>query len=130
MARFTLSKQERLSSLKEIEILFAEGISLTKYPLRLIWRENSNGSDFPAQVMFSVSKKKFSSAVDRNRIKRLLRESYRLQKPDFYMALPEGRKFHLGLIYTGSEILDLDAIQKSLSQALERMITQCRQPLK
>lgn len=127
MARFTLSKQERLSSLKEIERLFAEGKSLTKYPFRLVWSESLSESGFPVQVMFSVSKKKFSSAVDRNRIKRLMREAYRLWKPDFYQALPDGKTFNLGLIYTGNEILEFQTIQKSLTQALERMITQCGQ---
>ena len=127
MARFTLSRQERLSSLKEIERLFAEGKSLTKYPFRLVWSETPGGNEFPVQVMFSVSKKKFSSAVARNRIKRLMREAYRLGKPNLYASLPDGKSYSLGLIYTANEILDFQAIQKSLSNALERMITQCRQ---
>lgn len=127
MARFTLSKLERLSSLKEIEILFTEGKSLVKYPIRLVWREVSEPRLSQVQVMFSVSKKKFSKAVDRNRVKRLMRESYRLLKPDFYQTMPAGRSFHLGLVYTGSEILEFQVIQKSLSKALERLITQIRQ---
>jgi ribonuclease P protein component len=126
MVRFTLSKNERLSSLKEIDKLFLEGTSFTRYPLRYVWRE-SNPSAYPVRVVFSVSKKKFSKAVDRNRIKRLTREGYRLLKPGLYAALPAGKSFHLGIVYIGKEMPELPAIQKSLSQALERLILQSNQ---
>jgi ribonuclease P protein component len=72
--------------------------------------------------MFSVSKKKFSRAVDRNRIKRLLRETYRLLKPDLYTSLPAKRHFHLAIIFTGTEIPTLPVIQKNLSSSLERWL--------
>lgn len=129
MKRFTLSKQERLSSRKEIEILFAEGHSLTKYPVRLVWREATNPSsgEAPIRMMFSVSKKKFPKAVDRNRAKRLMREGYRLLRPDLISTLPGQKNYHLGLIYTGSELLDFVTIQKSITIALERWIQKCQQ---
>ena len=125
MVRYTLSKPERLSSLKAIERLFKEGRSLSKYPLRLVWLETTGSpypQDFPVQVMFSASKKKFSRAVDRNRLKRLMRESYRLSKPGLFTSLPEGKTFHLALIYSGTEILDLPFIQKSVLQAFEKWL--------
>ena len=92
MVRYTLSKPERLSSLKAIEKLFKEGKSLAKFPVRLVWVEQSEPEkqEFPIQVMFSASKKKFSRAVDRNRIKSLMREGYRLAKPELYKTLPQG----------------------------------------
>ena len=124
MVRFTLSREERLSSLKEISALFEEGKSLTQYPLRLIWRKTGLQEAIPAKILFSVSKKKFPRAVDRNRIKRLMRESYRLLKPGFFEKLPNQSTFHLGLIYTGQEISELTTIQKSLAKSLDKLITQ------
>jgi ribonuclease P protein component len=124
MTRFTLAREERLSSLRDIEALFKEGKSLTKYPVRLVWRVAAAPGTYPVSIVFSVSKKKFPRAVDRNRIKRLLRENYRLLKPDFYERIPNGMHFHVGLIYTGREIPDHAAIQRSLAIALEKLILQ------
>lgn len=125
MTRFTLSKQERLSSLKEIDALFKDGTAFSQFPFRIVWRE-AGETEVPLKVVFSVSKKRFSRAVDRNRIKRLMKESYRFSKPALYKKLPEGRFFRLGLIYIGKEIPDFDSIQKGLTKALERLITQIR----
>lgn len=84
---FTLGKEERLKSRKLIERLYQEGQSVKAFPLRMVYLQTEHTSNFPAQMGVSVPKRKFKHAVDRNRIKRLLRESYRLQKDIVYSAV-------------------------------------------
>jgi len=76
--RFT--KNEKLKSKKTIERIFLEGKSVTKFPLKLFFIPVENADGVKIKAAVSVSKRNFKTAVDRNRIKRLLRESYRLNK--------------------------------------------------
>ena len=85
--RFTFGKQEKLKSRKLIGKLFEEGKSVKKFPIRLVYLQTEHTSDFPIQAGFSVPKRNFKKAVDRNRIKRLLREAYRHQKGSLYQEL-------------------------------------------
>lgn len=82
--KFTLGKKERLKSKKLIEQLYAEGKSIKVFPFRMVFLQVQHTSDFPCQVGFSVPKRNFKLAVSRNRIKRLMRETYRLQKNIVY----------------------------------------------
>lgn len=77
---FTYPKNEKLKSKKTIELLFTEGKSVSKYPLRLVYVENSLEEIEKIKMGVSVSKKYFKKAVDRNYFKRVLRECYRLNK--------------------------------------------------
>jgi ribonuclease P protein component len=76
---FKYPKKEKLKSNKTIGMLFTEGKSVSKYPLRLVYSETQNQEE---KILFgvSVSKKHFKNAVDRNYYKRVLRECYRLNK--------------------------------------------------
>lgn len=78
--RFTLGKEEKLKSRKQIERLFLEGKSIKEFPIRLKFLKVEYELDFPFQVAFSVPKRNVKLAVDRIRIKRLLREVYRKNK--------------------------------------------------
>lgn len=80
---FTYGRQEKLKSKKAIEELFIEGESVSAYPLRFVFLKKEHKSNFFLQVGFSVPKRKINKAVDRNRIKRVLREVYRHKKHDF-----------------------------------------------
>ena len=79
LMRFTFGKAEKLKSRKQIEQLFVEGESLKEYPLRIRFLKIS-ADDIPPKIAFSVPKRNFKRAVDRIRIKRLLRECYRTNK--------------------------------------------------
>ena len=82
---FTFKKEERLKSRKLIGEMFKKGESFGQYPLRLIWvKREENDNEFPIQFTVSVPKKKFPKAVQRNHIKRKVREAYRLHKHKLY----------------------------------------------
>lgn len=79
--QFSYPKNEKLKSHKTIDRLFSEGKSVSKYPLRLVYVENTEEQNSEKVVMgVSVSKKYFKKAVDRNYFKRVLRECYRLNQ--------------------------------------------------
>lgn len=91
----TFSKQERLSSVKDIETLFKKGKSLFVFPLKVVFipkkidsptEKNNQKNRVAARLLISVSKRNFKKAVDRNRIKRQIREGYRLQKSEFDLS--------------------------------------------
>jgi ribonuclease P protein component len=77
---FTYPKTEKLKSKSTIDLLFSEGKSVSKYPLRLVFVENPSEEKELIKMGVSVSKKYFKHAVDRNYFKRVLRECYRLNK--------------------------------------------------
>jgi len=85
--RYTFKKEEKLKSKKLIEQLFEKGSSLSEFPLRMVYLKVDHMSNYMVQASFSASKRKFKKAVDRNRIKRLMRESYRLNKHILYQNI-------------------------------------------
>ncbi len=121
MKKYTFKKSERLKSRKIIERLFnREGQSFATYPILTVWLETALGSDFPAQVTFSVSKRKFKKAVQRNRIKRLMREAYRLNKPKFYDSLiSKNKQVAVIFVYIAREELDFLEIESKMKQSLK-----------
>jgi ribonuclease P protein component len=96
--KFTLGKEERLKSRKLIEKLYTEGNSVKAFPLRMLFIQTEHTSSFPAQVGVTVPKRNFKRAVDRNRIKRLMRESYRLQKEIVYNNLEKPHVFMISYL--------------------------------
>jgi len=116
-------KSEKLKSRKQIDALFRQGRSLASGPLRLryAWAPAVAGTA-PAQAGFSVSKKHFKRAVDRNRIKRLLREAYRLQKAPLLALLQQQNKnAHLFMLYTDKALPDFETIYTAVAQCLQRL---------
>jgi ribonuclease P protein component len=108
-------KSEKLNSEKIIAGLFQSGVFVSKYPLRanlLLTELPKEG--VPVQVVFTASKRKFKRAVDRNYIKRRLRELYRLNKLPLYQALEAKQQtLAIAIMYTGSELPDYKQLQRS-----------------
>ncbi len=126
--RYTLGKTERLKSRKQIEHLFKEGKTFSVSPLRIYYsfdtdlkKEDSTSS---LQFGVGVSTRNFKKAVDRNRIKRLLREAYRLQKNELKEKVML-RKIQLNLfiIYTGRDLPAYELIFEKVTVALQKVIT-------
>lgn len=116
LAKFTFQKQERLHKEKLIQELFEKGSSFYLYPFKVLVKRNPDDS-FPVhQVMISVSRRNFRKAVDRNLLKRRIRESFRLNKN----LLPVTPKYVIAYIYTAKEILTFAQIQERLVKTLNR----------
>jgi ribonuclease P protein component len=119
-------KQERLTSKKTIEELFTKGSSVFVYPFRLLYLPNQTllpeQPSYP-QVLFSVSKKHFKRAVDRNLIKRRMREAYRLNKKDLLQAMPSQQiPASVALVYVAKEKIEFAALQKKLKTVWLRLV--------
>ena len=124
MPTFTFKRGERLRSRRLIGQLFRQGQSLGQYPLRLIWTTvDDRLSPYPVQFALSVPKKKFPKAVSRNRLRRLIREAYRLNKHLLYQALEnEKRQLALMVIYTGSGAFPFEEIESAMQQLIRRFL--------
>ena len=120
--RYTFKKEEKLKSRKTIEGLFKEGKSFSIFPFRILWNIHDKNSS-PLQTGFAVSSKNFKKAVDRNRIKRLMREAYRLQKNDLQNQLTKQQKYIVVFfIYVGNELPDHVLIFEKTKTVLNRLI--------
>lgn len=122
--KHTLGKQERLKSRKLIEKLYKEGNSVKTFPLRMMYIQTTHTSDFPCQVGVSVPKRNFKLAVDRNRIKRLMRETYRLQKQIVYNNLEEPYVFMIS--YLGREEWKYEDLYPKMEKLLQLFVEQTK----
>ena len=119
----TFTRAERLKSAKAIGGLFKGGHSYVAYPLRVVWKEAPPylASMSRAQIVVSVSKRNFKTAVARNRLKRQIREAYRLQKQAFYDKL-EASNLHISLMisYIAKEALPYAEIEAGLAKVIRK----------
>lgn len=121
--KFTLKKEERLKRRKIIELLFSGGRAVTAFPIRVQYKIDDPLLTVPLQAGFSVSSRNFKKAVDRNRIKRLMREAYRLQKAPLEQAL-QTKQQHLALflIYTGKELPKYALVKEKIEVVLKKLL--------
>jgi len=121
---YTFKKEERLCNKKLIDGLFQNGSSFLCYPYKISFNIVATGNT-PAQVLFAVAKKRYKHATDRNRIKRCMREAYRLAKQQLlYNHLTAVDKaIVLSIAYIGKEIEDYSLMDKKMQKALTQLCT-------
>jgi ribonuclease P protein component len=118
----TFKKHERLKREKIIELLFSEGKHFWKSPFKVVWINHPLEGLSPAQILVVVPKKKIRKAVNRNLIKRRIREAYRLHKYEFYNCLNKHENnCALAIIYTADEILPYTEIEEKIILVLQRL---------
>jgi ribonuclease P protein component len=122
---YTFNKEERLCSRKYLDLLFKNGSSFLLYPFRVSYLSIQADANYPVQVVINVPKKRFKRAVDRNLLKRRIREVYRLNKQEkFYSLLPEDNQLLLFSIqYVGKNIYEFNFLQKKLLGVFNRFQT-------
>ena len=118
--RQTFGKAERLKSRKSIDALFKEGQRFNKGPIRVLYRVVAEPG---IRVGVGVSTRQFKRAVDRNRVKRLLREAYRLQKQVLMPSLIKGKGVDLFFIYTATTLPVYAELAAQVAQILTKLNT-------
>lgn len=118
--KLSLSKPERLRNLKQIDNLFKDSITIKAFPLIFSYMLLENPQQTQIQALFAAPKRSFKKAVDRNRVKRVMRDRFRLLKPQFTEAL-DGRQVQFALIYTSKELPDYKLIDKSLIKIISKL---------
>ena len=119
----TFPKTERLHSRKTIQELFSEGSSFFVHPFKILVLPQVTEGKRPHQVLITVPKKHFKHAVDRNRIRRQIKELYRLHK-EKWPPTPEPRQHYLiAILYLAKEKYDYDFLEQKFLAALERLKT-------
>ena len=124
----TFKRGERLKSRKEIGLLFSgKSRSFAQYPLRLVWRfMDERKSEFPLQFTMSVPKRRFKRAVQRNRVRRRIREAFRLHKSELLTELPQGTEQQIAwmVLYIGKEEASFQEIEKAMQKMMRRFMEQ------
>lgn len=120
---YSLSKAERLCGETTIAKLFEEGRSFVKYPLRVVYKveDESAASGGLARMMVSVPKKIFKRAVKRNRVKRLVREAFRLNKHTLDGFCAE-QNLHIAFVYLDKQLPSQEQITRAVQAAFARIV--------
>ena len=127
-------KKEKLCGEIRIGKLFAEGNAFLAHPLRIVYKLSDEKTDSPLKILISVPKKKFKKAVDRNRIKRLIREAYRLNKRTFIEEVTKHLQniqevdyktqvLFVSMTYISDKENDFSEIEKKIKSALSKILS-------
>ena len=119
--RYFFRKADKLKSRKSIDELFSKGSSFSNFPFKVIWLPENKEARL--QVAVGVSSRNFKKATERNRIKRLMRESWRLQKEKLQLHLQEkDKQLSLFILYVGKELPEYEVVFEKIGIILNRLI--------
>nr|WP_110474398.1 ribonuclease P protein component [Winogradskyella epiphytica] len=121
---FKYSKKDKLKSKKLIEQLFTEGKAVTAYPLRLVYLKTDFDDGSQLKTGVSVSKRLHKTAVSRNRIKRLMREAYRLNRPLYFNNSSSSYAFMI--LYLSKDGTSFDKLNHSMKHLFKKFFTQIK----
>lgn len=120
--RQTLRKAEHLYEKKAIETLFETGKTVSLSPVRLLWNVYEGKSELPVKVAFTVPRRSFKKAIDRNLLKRRMREAYRKNKYILYGIAETGLKhYHIMFVYTAKDKALYAEIESKIVLTLQRI---------
>lgn len=123
----TFKKEERLSSKKAIEQLFAQGNSFQCHPFRIIWKKDHFQTPFPARTAFSVPKKHFKKAVHRNLLKRRMREAFRKNKHLLYNDLQKHNiQITAMFVCVSNQLADYSETEQKIILSLQRLTNETK----
>ena len=123
----TLKKEERIYLRSELNELFASRGSFVCYPFRVVYLEVPR-QELPLKMMVSVPKRRLKHAVDRNRIKRLTREAYRLTKKELVEEIPPEVTLLIGFIYLKDRLSRYSTIQQAIEEAFRKLPPSTNEP--
>ena len=117
----TYSKKEKLCSRKDISRLFENGKTFYSEPFRLLWLKSEDILPFPVMTGISVGKKSFPKAVDRNRVKRLIRETWRINKHHLYSQLEQiNIQLVIMIIYSGDKMPEYGELKERMQETIRK----------
>ena len=124
MKKESLGRKEILKKRKDIETLIHSGNRLSKGGVLLIWTPAENEQEFPVKTLFSVPRRRFKRAVDRNLLKRRMREVFRKNKTELYSLFNRNNKgINLMFIYQMQEIQDYKEIENKIVLLLNELLS-------
>jgi ribonuclease P protein component len=122
---FSYNKFEKLKSRKQIELLFAQGKSISSFPVKVFYLPVEHTPEHPVQVGVGVSARNFKKAVDRNTIKRRMREAYRLHKLPLHEHVVAAQKsVAVFILWIDKQLPTTAALQDLMPGVLEKLIKQ------